>query len=69
MNGMKPSHLRTPRTLSEGSFQEGYKGGISSESGNLETSSWILILAILLVLFLLASPLLFLTLPFLPFLT
>jgi hypothetical protein len=56
MNGMKPSHLRTPRTLSEGSFQEGYKGGISSESGNLETSkSWILILVIFLVLFLLAS--------------
>jgi hypothetical protein len=55
MNGMKPSHLRTPRTLSEGSFQEGYKGGISSESGNLETSSWILILVIILVLFLLAS--------------
>lgn len=55
MNGMKPSHLRTPRTLQECTFQSGYKGGISSESGNLETSSWILILVILLVLFLLAS--------------
>jgi len=52
---MKPSHLRTPRTLSEGSFQEGYKGGISSDQESMETSSWILILVILLVLFLLAS--------------
>ncbi len=56
MNGMKPSHLRTPRTLSEGSFQEGYKGGISSDQEEQEQAkSWILLLSVFLSVCLILS--------------
>lgn len=55
MNGMKPSHLRTPRTLQECTFQSGYKGGISSDQEEQEQAkSWILLLSVFLILSVLA---------------
>lgn len=53
MNGIKPSHYRTPRTLQECSFTPGYKGG--KEEGEEETNSWLLILVIFLGLLILGS--------------
>ena len=53
MNGIKPSHYRTPRTLQECTFQVGYKGGIDSDKE--EGKSWALILGILLFLCILLS--------------
>ena len=50
---MKPSHSRTPRTLSECHFQTGYKGG--RDSDREEGKSWLLILAIFLFLCILLS--------------
>lgn len=56
MNGMKPSHLSTPRTLQECTFQSGYKGGISSDQEEQEQAkSWILLLSVFLILSVLAS--------------
>ena len=56
MNGIKPSHLRTPRTLSECSFQSGYKGGISADQEEEEqTKSWFLLLSVFLGLSVLLS--------------
>lgn len=53
---LKPSHLRTPRTLQECHFQSGYKGGISCEEEEMQQGkSWILILCIFLGLIILAS--------------
>ena len=56
MNGIKPSHYRTPRTLQECTFQSGYRGGISIEQEEEEqTKSWFLLLSVFLGLSVLLS--------------